>query len=336
MGWCATWTRATASSRTTSSASRFDRRRHHATQDRLEQLSEDRASALIDDDGAGEGQRRPEFAGLAPILIPEIAEVDEEEKENNDRESAPDLPVQLLSMIKVKVKKLEKCDEVWRSAGIATKLKASIWEDKIGSGKLVGGRNRARVNLGFFASGSFAAPQGDRYTLELTDLTINAVQQSKWMPHAIRQVLVHPSRFHRVWGIQTGTQHLFVWEPIPPSEHFVALGMVATNSEDPPPVRTVHCVPREWVEPAPDMTKMIWSDAGASGKAGSLWAVGSLQLLAASHGTVSPSKFSWRLRSPRFTLSESLRQTIASGAIRVTQAAFDGQPQPQRDTSVEE
>ena len=216
-----------------------------------------------------------------------------------------EVPPAILAQIKVKLKKLEKADEVWRSSGIATKEKASVWEDRVSvSRKLVQGRNRLRVTLGHFASGSYAAPRADRYTLELTDLTINAVQQSKWLPLAARQCLVHPTRYHRVWGVQTGSQPLFVWEPIPPSEQYVALGMVATCTEEPPPIRDVHCVPSDWVEPAPELTKMLWSDAGASGKPGSLWAVGSLQLLVAAPGNTSPGAKSWRLKRTRFTLGD--------------------------------
>ena len=90
------------------------------------------------------------------------------------------------------------------------------------------------------------------------------------LPLAAKQCMPHPIRFHRVWGIQTGVTPLFVWEPVPHSPDYVALGMVVTTKEDPPPpVRTVHCVPRDWVEPAPELTKMLWSDSGTSGKAGS-------------------------------------------------------------------
>jgi hypothetical protein len=71
-----------------------------------------------------------------------------------------------------------------------------------------------------------------------------------------------------VWAIQTGAQPLYVWEPVPPSEGFVALGCVCTTDEDAPSVRSVYCVPRAWVEPAPDMVKLVWTDAGASGKPG--------------------------------------------------------------------
>ena len=248
-----------------------------------------------------------EFAGLAPILMPELAEADDLELANaqgvRGNTNQVEVPLAILSQIKVKVKKLEKFDEVWRSSGIATKHKTSVWEDRLGaSRKLVQGRNRLRVCLGHFGSTSYSAPRSDRYTLEMTDLTINAVQQSKWIALAARQLLAHPVRFHQVWSVRTGTHPLFVWEPVPPNDQYVSLGMVGTQEEETPPVRSVHCVPREWVEPAPEMTKMLWSDAGSSGKPGSLWAVGSLQLLVAAHGNESPGNKSWRLKRSRFTV----------------------------------
>ena len=264
-----------------------------------------------------------EFSGLTPIAVPEIAEVDDAEAaeahaSGGARAGRVEVPTAVLDQIKLKVKKLDKFDEVWRSSGIATKQKASVWEDRLSaSRKLVQGRNRMRVCLGHFASSSYAAPRAERYTLELTDLTINAVQQSKWLPLAARQCLVHPQRFHRVWGVQTGSQPLFVWEPIPPNDSFVALGMVATSTEEAPPIRSVHCVPSDWVEPAPELTKLLWQDAGSSGKPGSLWAIGSLSLLAATQGNASPSGKSWQLKRSRFTLGEFLPgMGMAAGEVR--------------------
>jgi hypothetical protein len=121
------------------------------------------------------------YAGLHPIDIQEIGEVDEHDALAQAEAERVEVPYVILEQIKVKVKKLEKFDEVWRSAGIATKHKSSIWEDRLSaSRKMVGGRNRTRINLGHFGSGSYAAPKNDRYTLELTDLTLNGVQQSRW------------------------------------------------------------------------------------------------------------------------------------------------------------
>jgi len=245
---------------------------------------------------------RPEFQGLTAVTIPELAELDESEA--IEAEETPQVPMEALSMVKVKVKKLEKFDEVWKSSGIATKHKTSIWEDRLSaSRKVVGGRNRLRVCLGHYASSSYTAPRAERYTLELTDLSLNAVQQSKMLPLAVRQCFPHPLRFHRVWGIQTGTVPLFVWEPVPP-DGFVALGHVATHGEEPPSVRIVHCVPRSWVAAAPEMTKMLWSDSGASGKPGSLWSAGALGLLVAAQGQQAPGDKAYRLIRTRFTLGD--------------------------------
>ena len=203
----------------------------------VDDFEEAAESAAIVSGTANDSEERADFDGLHPIPIPELAEVDAEQEE---ADAAPTVPTELLGQIKVKVKKLDKFDEIWRSSGIATKHKTSIWEDKISKSlKLVGGRNRMRVTLGHFGSASYSAPRGDRYTLEMTDLTLNSVQQSKWLPLATKQCMPHPLRFHRVWAIQTGSQPLFVWEPVPPSDEFVALGMVATSTEEPPPVRLV-------------------------------------------------------------------------------------------------
>jgi hypothetical protein len=265
------------------------------------------SAGIVDGGAGGVGG---EFGGLSPIPMPELAELDEHDdfhgaNGGGNGGGRVEVPGAILAQTKVKVKKLDRFDEVWRSSGIATRHKASIWEDRLtASRKLVQGRNRLRVCLGHFASSSYSAPRADRYTLELTDLSVNAVQQSKWLPLAARQCLAHPQRFHRVWGVQTGSHPLFVWEPIPPSDAYVALGMVATKEDEPPPVRSVHCVPVAWVEPAPELTKMLWSDEGSSGKPGSLWAVGSLQLLVAAAGNASPAAKSWKLKRTRFTLGE--------------------------------
>jgi hypothetical protein len=267
--------------------------------------------------------KRYEFMGLKPIPMPELADVEDESLSPELR--AYDVPPEILGQIKCKVKKLDRFDEVWRSSGIAVKSKASIWMDRERKGMTQ--RNRLRVALGHYVSGSYAAPKTDRYTLELTDLSVSGLKHSKWLPIVVKQCLPHPVRFHRVWGIQTGAQHLFVWEPIPPPDH-VALGMVASLTEDPPPdVRSVHCVPRTWVELAPDECKMLWSDAGASGKAGSLWACGTLQCLVASpNGQEPPMMHSFKLKHTRFTLGEHI---VAGGDELMTPrfTEYDDEPQ---------
>lgn len=45
----------------------------------------------------------------------------------------------------------------------------------------------------------------------------------------------------------SGDKALYIWRPVPPSSVFVALGMIATTTEAPPPQDSVRCVPRRWV-----------------------------------------------------------------------------------------
>ena len=67
-------------------------------------------------------------------------------------------------------------------------------------------------------------------------------QQSRWLPLAVKACFPHPQRYHRVWSIQTGSQPLFVWEPVPPSGQYAALGMVATLTDEPPSIDALACV----------------------------------------------------------------------------------------------
>ena len=61
---------------------------------------------------------------------------------------------------------------------------------------------------------------------------------------------------------------------------------------------------------------MSRSDAGAGGRAGALWSIGQLGLLAAAHGAVPP-EGSFRFRTARFHLAEAL------GATGLSMRAFD-------------
>ena len=73
---------------------------------------------------------------------------------------------------------------------------------------------------------------------------------------------------------------------------------------------------------------MLWSDAGASGKMGCVWSVGSLQLLGAGVGQESPTQVAYALKATRFTLADwhgpssmrpsALGDTSSSGPSRRT------------------
>ena len=75
--------------------------------------------------------------------------------------SSAKVPEHVLQQIKVKLHKLDKFDEVWRSSGIASKGKASVWEGRLKTKLLA--RNRVRVCLGHFCAGNYAAPRTDKW-----------------------------------------------------------------------------------------------------------------------------------------------------------------------------
>jgi hypothetical protein len=49
----------------------------------------------------------------------------------------------------------------------------------------------------------------------------------------------------QVWSFHYGKeQTVYIWKPVPPTNDFVSLGMLATKTEDPPCLDDVHCVVR--------------------------------------------------------------------------------------------
>lgn len=81
---------------------------------------------------------------------------------------------------------------------------------------------------------------------------------------------------------------LYIWKPIPPSPHFVTLGMIATTTADPPSLTSIRCVPKGWCRTVTTPPQLYWDDSGLAGKKGSIWLVGKYQLLWATEGHNAP------------------------------------------------
>ena len=82
---------------------------------------------------------------------------------------------------------------------------------------------------------------------------------------------------------------LYVWEPVSPSDDFVAIGMICSNSVDPPPLTEVRCVSARFLAASSMRAKKIWADSASSGgKAGSLWRVSGIGSLGASDTHLAP------------------------------------------------
>jgi hypothetical protein len=69
------------------------------------------------------------------------------------------------------------------------------------------------------------------------------------MGAVVEQLLPAPIRYRLAWHDAHAKPPLYVWRGIPPSQEFVALGMIVTTSEDPPGAATPHG-PRRAAPPA--------------------------------------------------------------------------------------
>ena len=77
-----------------------------------------------------------------------------------------------------------------------------------------------------------------------------------------------PARFQVVWSRADRSGHaLTVWSAVPPTNDFVALGMVATATpaSQRPPLDIIHCVPRAWTRRA-TASELVYD-----GAEGSVW-----------------------------------------------------------------
>ena len=109
------------------------------------------------------------------------------------------------------------------------------------------------------------------------------------------------------------------WEPEPPSDAFVCLGMLFTTSSEPPALEAMRCVHRRWTRQAFEAPRLLWDDRGTGGRAGSLWAVNNMGHCWAVAGYEAPTRAFHELRLWPFELSEALE--LAAPQAPVSAAA---------------
>lgn len=214
------------------------------------------------------------------------------------------IPEPVLGSVKVKVRKVTKFSLVWNSQGSMSRERISIWEPNIQSGGLK--QNKASVCLGHFCGKNFDNPNRDstdRLCLEVTDTSGNWVAGSSWLPHVLDRFLPHPARFRLAWSLTHGSNPFYGWEPVPPSDEFVALGFIGSKEDKQPSVKCMRCVPRSWCKESTYLQK-IWDDSGSAGRAGSIWLVNTLNLVGFVSGSDPPRKRPYDLLSRRFFVKE--------------------------------
>ena len=124
----------------------------------------------------------------------------------------------------------------------------------------------------------------------------------KLFPPCVRYKLA----WHLAAGNGEGDGQFYGWQPIPPDRSFVALGCVATTTDEPPPFGAARCVPVEWTKPADDgdvigaaetapkappaeAPGLVFTNASLGGKRGGLWRDPLTGLLLVNAGAEPPS-----------------------------------------------
>lgn len=214
----------------------------------------------------------------------------------------------------VRVRDATSFQEVWavsgHGAGTWSEPAVSIWApppDAAGLGKAT-----MRVCIGHYPStvGNPAKAKGTprRKILELASTgssVLGGLGAADKFAEVARVAMPHPRRYKLVWSTLVAGKPLFVWRPVAPSADYVALGLLATTTDTPPPESAVHCVPRSWCELTHARPPKRVAEAGGQGgqsKPGALWVVNHAMLLGATQGRNPPEEDFYDLRKTSFPL----------------------------------
>jgi len=232
------------------------------------------------------------------------------------------VPPAALAKLKFKLHAHKSFSLLWSSKGSDTRDALTLWAPdvddraKLGSAK----RSRFRVCLGHYACGGADAPgRGARVSplvLEVSDTSISmGLSASEHLAAVVEQLLPPPLRFRLAWASEE--KRVWIWRAVPPGGSFLALGMVVTRSEEPPPPYAMCCVPRRWCVRDAEKPKFVWRDAGGSGRPGSFWSTGIQQQLMLAHQghDPPPPDAAWRFATDRwYAVPEKLRDLIEQHA----------------------
>ena len=213
---------------------------------------------------------------VEPRPIPELHQPEDTEEAKH---AEIDLPDEIVRHCRASLVLHTEFAEVWKSTGLANDV--GVWRPQIGTSFM--SKNRARINLGDYAQRGLTSPamdtpheMGGRLTLELHDTKGTGLAGSKHLATMLAHFCPAPVRFKQVWYKRLdvkGALPLYIWRAVPPSAKFVALGMVATTTDDPPPRESIRCVPKAWCVESEALPELIWEDSGTGGRPGSLWAL---------------------------------------------------------------
>eukprot|EP00913_Durusdinium_trenchii_P002550 g2359.t1 len=209
------------------------------------------------------------------------------------------LPLDVLRRMVIELVNHSSFSPLWTSEGMLCRKHVSIWAPE----QLVSGLMRVtalKVSLGHYANRGFSDARGGdalgvgrRSILQVRDRrAFRGLSSDEYLQAVADHYCPLPTRWRQVWHQTRGTA-LYLWRPCPPSDAFVALGMVATLSSEPPPLSAARCVCKSFCRPSTEVPLQLWDDSGSGGKPASFWLVNSAQVLWASVGHNPPHETFW-------------------------------------------
>lgn len=167
-------------------------------------------------------------------------------------------------------------EEVWGTRGTLAQKRLSIWEPtrlRMRAMTLV----KERICLGHFVQHGFSQPEYVKIlsVIDNDESGLFSARDRDKLDSFVDRFFPHPVRYRQVWAQQSvnvSSTSMHVLKPIPPSEVYVAVGVVTTTDDKEPALHRVRCVPRRWVQRVvKDDVKLFWTNAGTGGSAASFW-----------------------------------------------------------------
>ena len=182
--------------------------------------------------------------------------------------------------------------------------------DRLDSGLL--NKNVANICVGHAPGNGLDMPTGA--VVQITEVGGSSAFSNRGIEAVLQMMCPHPVKFRRVWGKEGPAKGLYLWQPVPPSIDYVALGMVATTTPEPPPAVCMRCVYKNWVVRAAAAPQMVWDDSGCVGPPGSTWCTAQLGLLLGMAGLDWAADAGWDLKQTPFRM-EPRQKRDAAGPV---------------------
>mmetsp|Transcript_5367 Transcript_5367/g.6871 ORF Transcript_5367/g.6871 Transcript_5367/m.6871 type:complete len:464 (+) Transcript_5367:756-2147(+) len=231
-----------------------------------------------------------------------VSPTSESDKDNNK------LSQDSIRKVSISIQPFYQFDHVWDSRGCLTQEIFSVWQPVVDMGPLAP-KNKLYIPIGFYGSDNLnkpkKSPRPKIIQLEAPGNLFGRSSINDELPILLDVCFPPPIGYHRIFEA-SGRKNFYVWKPDPP-ETFIAMGIVATTDDAPPPLETIRCVPKSFTTLS-NKAKFMWEPQGSQG---SLWRVGRLGLLAVSESKTNPPEQIYDLL-PDISISDAIAQIQAN------------------------